>query len=412
MKKTYLLADGALAYLLRIALGFQKPIEGKVHSITPKESSLNYIKTQASLAMLASIEGQNRLFTLKTTLGLQTITRLKEQAKILKRKAYALHTIQETTNATVSIALLLNDAEQLSKYADSLSNYKKDEGLKLEDINQISKFPNVNRTLLDHLIVTQKQIPDLKKYVESYLLKYKKRLIEGQERLPLPEVLANPILRLINADSFVKTYGLKRVVVSGMSFNYFCHSLLYLHYENKIRLLDLRKWPHQDKNNLIYEWEAVLNNKTVWDLSAIGPNDEKAGNKAYSTFIKKKFTKKRLDNTNQEINWIRWDGLELNIKNGRCQYKGNTHTLKTKKPQFIILKSLIKRRGKQISYQSFLKKLSAYLPYDSEKKNKGWLRLKVRGIRRVLGINSKKNPEDDLFHWTGTGCQLILPKHS
>ncbi|MBN1263440.1 MAG: hypothetical protein JW991_03720 [Candidatus Pacebacteria bacterium] len=124
MKKTYLLADSALAYLLQVALSFQKPYKEKIDSITYRESSLMCVKTEASLATLASVEGKDKLFTLKTMLGFQTVTRLKEQARNLKQKVCASQVVGGSRSNVVAIASLLHDAEQLSKYADSLSKYK------------------------------------------------------------------------------------------------------------------------------------------------------------------------------------------------------------------------------------------------------------------------------------------------
>lgn len=110
---------------------------------------------------------------------------------------------------------------------------------------------------------------------------------------------------------------------------------------------------------------------------------------------------------------MKWYELELNLKTGVCFYKDKRVSFKTGKPPFKILSMLMKNRGEVVSYEVFLSKLAIYLPEkDNEKANKDWIRTKVRGLRRTLGISAKTNPQDDIFHWTGIGCELIQPKHS
>lgn len=110
---------------------------------------------------------------------------------------------------------------------------------------------------------------------------------------------------------------------------------------------------------------------------------------------------------------IHWLNLSLNTETGTSHYSGKYHKFALNKPHYHLLKILIKNQGKEVMWSDFFKVINDFLAdkpdFDTKRE---FVRLKIREIRRYFLINTRINPDSDIFLPTGTGYKLVTPSHS
>lgn len=102
---------------------------------------------------------------------------------------------------------------------------------------------------------------------------------------------------------------------------------------------------------------------------------------------------------------ISFGDLKLDQLTGRCWYKGKEYRLRQGSLSFAIINLLILKNGKTVSYDEFYQAVKA-VRGEKFKISRNMISSAVRELRRRFNINSRTNPQDDVFIATGTGFML------
>ncbi len=118
---------------------------------------------------------------------------------------------------------------------------------------------------------------------------------------------------------------------------------------------------------------------------------------------------KEIQSPVEEEMFVEYGGIKLDGTNGRCWRDGKfIKKFYTSKAPYNVLKMLLLAKGELVTYDDFDKGIDD-LP-SNEKEMKSFIRRAIKGIRSSFGINMEKNPEDNIFEWTGKGFFLkIVP---
>ena len=103
---------------------------------------------------------------------------------------------------------------------------------------------------------------------------------------------------------------------------------------------------------------------------------------------------------------ISFGDLKLDQFTGRCWYKGKEYRLRQGCLSFIIINLLILKNGKIVSYDEFYQAVKV-VKGKKFKISRNMISSAVRELRRRFNINSRTNPQDDIFLATGTGFRLV-----
>lgn len=103
---------------------------------------------------------------------------------------------------------------------------------------------------------------------------------------------------------------------------------------------------------------------------------------------------------------ISYEDSTIDQTTGRCWYKDKEYRLEKGGIIYILLNLLVVRMGNPVTYQEIFQAIREVKGTET-KITKEMVSSSVRELRRKFGINSKKNPEDDIFLATGNGYRLI-----
>lgn len=105
---------------------------------------------------------------------------------------------------------------------------------------------------------------------------------------------------------------------------------------------------------------------------------------------------------------LKWSVFTLNAKTGMATINNKTHSFDLKRPPFIFFKVLLEKRlNNRENGEVTFEELTAVATGIKDKEK---IKATIRGLRRNLGINRKKNPLEDIFRDTGNGYELIPPQ--
>jgi len=233
MRQLRLLDDKTLHYLWRIASGADSPIKGRIWYTFWMKNIDQLMRLDFTLLKL---EG---LLDAKTTLSKLAIEQGMSYADNMERKAHASLTFSHLRRESSS---LIERAQVIRKYFEYLKKtYGTENEVSYEDILRIRReFPRITEFLLMNVIVPAEKIEAIKSYVDKYMEAYIERNLDGQERLYLADHYAALILKRINSDAFIKSFGMKRVSVDGKDIDLCNHSLLYLQRNRAIKIRDIK----------------------------------------------------------------------------------------------------------------------------------------------------------------------------
>lgn len=124
---------------------------------------------------------------------------------------------------------------------------------------------------------------------------------------------------------------------------------------------------------------------------------------------KQKKANKKTDKPVVEDMIVEFGGIKLDGTTGRCWKDGKfIKKFYTSKAPYNILRMLLLAKGEEVTYDDFKNGINGLPPY--EKEMKAFIRRIIKGLRSSFGINMGKNPEDNIFEWTGNGFFLkIVP---
>lgn len=137
---------------------------------------------------------------------------------------------------------IIYELEQIAKAKYSDENRFFNEVQRLKTVTSglgLTKGPF--KKLVSKITISDIQLTNTKAFLRWYCNKYLKRQLDGQERWPLATVLSDTLLDKINSEYILKKYGAARIAVSASNTLGFCHSLLVLSQQKKIKLLNLNQ---------------------------------------------------------------------------------------------------------------------------------------------------------------------------
>lgn len=257
-----IIQENVLGIILRVFYNFEKPKDGFIKLVFNKSD----IGFEESLGF--SSLGTLNLLNYKVTLSARTIILAKSE-DILKHHISKM-ALRPGRNYLAYGGRWLKAKEELTRLR---KKYDDDKALEYKDLNRIRVFPEIEETLVYQIIFSSDEIIKLKSYLKKYYFQYESKELKGQERWVLPNVLANQILSIINNPQFIKTYGIKNILLESSKIAAFCHSIFYLERQNQIKLLELRKsYIGQQDGTFKMVWEAIINN-TSRGLDVTNTND-------------------------------------------------------------------------------------------------------------------------------------------
>ncbi|HWA51825.1 MAG TPA: hypothetical protein VG895_02105 [Patescibacteria group bacterium] len=131
-------------------------------------------------------------------------------------------------------------------------------GKYFEDMEKSNVFSNMfsltKNTDSYTISVNSLQYKDLEKFIKNYQLLYSHKELSGQAIYSKPEVYANKIIDQINNPNFITENGKNNITIFKNETPNYCHSLMYLCFQKKIRIRKIIFW-----NNTI---EVCLDNRT------------------------------------------------------------------------------------------------------------------------------------------------------
>lgn len=103
---------------------------------------------------------------------------------------------------------------------------------------------------------------------------------------------------------------------------------------------------------------------------------------------------------------LKWKCFSLDVDTGKAMIAGKFHQFNLHKPIYKYYLLLLKKRIKgaddgEVTFEEFV-------PYVGEKQ-KEEIKQMFRNLRKNLGINTKVNPQEEVFQATGRGYKLVIP---
>ncbi len=237
-----LIRERVLGELLQVHYGFIKPANGKITLVFYKASiELDDLLCYNNLEELG-------LLTLKFTLSPEVLEEAARQEKHWKQA--------EAMSLTGPIGGTLRARSELAKLKKVVSYLKKSYKLGDEiDEEDRQMFQTDDLDLSGYIYVNLSFNKDkVAEYINKYATQYYNKELDGQEKLPLPRVIATSIWNKIADPKNLELYGSTRLYISSDKTNpipMFCHSLLFLLLINRIKLHKLEVYGN-------HKFEAVV----------------------------------------------------------------------------------------------------------------------------------------------------------
>lgn len=203
----------------------------------------------------AAIKGA---YTTSTFFIQQALTKLSEELYLLqKQKAMQSAPVMGNSFSPPNTQKLDQEIKRLEELIPYLLETQKKEGsISLRDQIAMARYTDALNSLWDAVEVTKEQKKKLKAFLNQYVKAYASRELKGQGKLKTPGFYADDILGQLSSAKYQEQYGTNKTPVFGTLDGYFCHSLLYLHFTNEIKLHYLIIKNGSD--NRASQWQAVV----------------------------------------------------------------------------------------------------------------------------------------------------------
>lgn len=89
------------------------------------------------------------------------------------------------------------------------------------------------------ITINQKQYKILRPFLKRYNSLYSKKELRGQQNYSRPEIYANELLQEINNVKYIERYGYNNLALLKHKEPFFCHSLMHLVFQEKIKIRKL-----------------------------------------------------------------------------------------------------------------------------------------------------------------------------
>lgn len=167
----------------------------------------------------------------------------------------------------ITLRKIIYELRQIAKTEYGDENNFFTEVQKLETVTSgLSMTKGPFKKLENVITVSDIQLDNIRVFLRLYCKKYLNRQLKGQERWPLAIVLSDTLFDKINSEYIRKRYGGVRIAISAASNIFlFCHSLLVLSQQKRIKLLTL----DQSDGRLV----AEIDNLSVKLLPKIKPRE-------------------------------------------------------------------------------------------------------------------------------------------
>lgn len=226
--------DNVLGILLHVTLGI-KQVKDRIQFAFYEDQV--GLEEQLDIALLA----KEKLLEVKRTLSPRTLIEGNDYKTLLRQKADEAIVASSHHSDIRDTLGLREQAQKLERFLKYLKEkYGEDKNIEYDDTLKITKdFPEIKNTFFLCLSFSSDQIERLKNYLKKYYKQYADRDLDRQDRLALPDIYAQAIISKVNTQSFINTYGRKRVAVNKNNSLLFCHSAFHLQRKGIIKIRDI-----------------------------------------------------------------------------------------------------------------------------------------------------------------------------
>ncbi len=113
------------------------------------------------------------------------------------------------------------------------------------DLKKIKDNQEVYDTLTQIITINAQQFNSLSSFIKKYYELYAKKELDGQQYYMLPSNYAEAILTNFNNPGYIKAFGCNNLTIKSGNSPNFCHTLMYLIFQENIRLRKIVMWSNK-----------------------------------------------------------------------------------------------------------------------------------------------------------------------
>lgn len=240
MTNQQLLPDMLLGHLLCVYLKLYDRTDGTYHVV------INFSDPIAYNLDHFQVKG---VWDKKITLGAFTIALMDQYKRVIKVSA------QQALHPGVSQQSYPKQYNQKLQYVKSLlKKYKPHESsISDSDLKKIKEDKELYDSLACVITINQEQYKNLSSFIKEYNSLYSNKELGGQQNYLLPSNYVDKVLSYINDPEYVKAYGYNNLRIHNQEVGEipnFCHTLMYLVLQKKIKLRKMLIAPQSVDINL------------------------------------------------------------------------------------------------------------------------------------------------------------------